>query len=156
MIADACRNCICFLGIDVHELDLRRTRLVPCQTFHFRCWDFAGQEDYYATHQCFLSSRSLYLLVWDVTDGKEGVAALKSWLDTLSMRVPKATVIIVATKLDKIVKQQDEYEIRMTNALDELRNSEFRYSDKSAQLMIRGCYFVSSVPSFRDYRRRKC
>ena len=51
------------LGIDIHSIDLRRGNM---PVFHFRCWDFAGQEDYYATHQCFLSKRSLYLLVWDV------------------------------------------------------------------------------------------
>ena len=27
----------------------------------FRTWDFAGQRDYYATHQYFISNRALYL-----------------------------------------------------------------------------------------------
>ena len=31
----------------------------------FMTWDFGGQEEYYATHQCFLTKRSLYLLVWN-------------------------------------------------------------------------------------------
>lgn len=30
-------------------------------------WDFAGQEIYYSTHQFFMSKRSLYLLVWNLT-----------------------------------------------------------------------------------------
>ena len=38
------------------------------------------QEEYYATHQCFLSRRSLYLVVWRVTDGRRGVEELKPWL----------------------------------------------------------------------------
>lgn len=32
----------------------------------FSIWDFAGQEVYYSTHQFFLSSRALYLVVWNV------------------------------------------------------------------------------------------
>ena len=46
----------------------------------FMTWDFGGQEEYYATHQCFLSRRSLYLLVWNVTHGLAGVEELKPWL----------------------------------------------------------------------------
>lgn len=34
----------------------------------FSVWDFAGQEVYYSTHQFYLSRRSLYLCVFDLTD----------------------------------------------------------------------------------------
>ncbi len=30
--------------------------------YHINCWDFAGQEEFYSTHQCFLSHRSLYVV----------------------------------------------------------------------------------------------
>lgn len=30
--------------------------------YHVSCWDFAGQEEFYTTHQCFLSQRSLYVV----------------------------------------------------------------------------------------------
>ena len=30
--------------------------------YHLSCWDFAGQEEFYSTHQCFLSQRSLYVV----------------------------------------------------------------------------------------------
>ena len=30
--------------------------------YHINCWDFAGQEEFYSTHQCFLSQRSLYVV----------------------------------------------------------------------------------------------
>ena len=45
--------------------------------FSFSVWDFAGQEEYYATHQVFLSKRSLYLAVWNVMEEKDGIAELK-------------------------------------------------------------------------------
>ena len=31
-------------------------------TCHISCWDFAGQEEFYSTHQCFLTCRSLYVV----------------------------------------------------------------------------------------------
>ena len=31
-------------------------------TYTLSTWDFAGQEDFYSTHQCFLSNRTLYLV----------------------------------------------------------------------------------------------
>ena len=46
----------------------------------FMTWDFGGQEEYYATHQCFLSRRSLYLVVWNVTHGMKGAEEIKPWL----------------------------------------------------------------------------
>ena len=46
----------------------------------FMTWDFGGQEKYYAIHQCFLSRRSLYLVVWNVTHGMKGAQEIKPWL----------------------------------------------------------------------------
>ena len=46
----------------------------------FMTWDFGGQEEYYATHQCFISRRSLYLVVWNVTHGMTGAEELRPWL----------------------------------------------------------------------------
>lgn len=37
--------------------------------FVFKIWDFGGQEDFYTTHQCFLSTLALYLLVWNLEEG---------------------------------------------------------------------------------------
>lgn len=43
------------------------------------------QKEYYATHQVFFSKRSLYLLVFDVTDGEEGIYGLKRWLENIEV-----------------------------------------------------------------------
>ncbi|XP_044171704.1 LOW QUALITY PROTEIN: uncharacterized protein LOC114948667 [Acropora millepora] len=37
-------------------------------------WDFAGQSVYYETHQLFLTSRAIYLLVYDLSRDPEGIA----------------------------------------------------------------------------------
>ncbi|KAH8021451.1 hypothetical protein HPB51_015847 [Rhipicephalus microplus] len=54
----------------------------------FRTWDFGGQKEYYATHQYFLSKRSLYLVVWRITDGERGVQGIHQWL--INIQLPLA------------------------------------------------------------------
>ncbi len=46
----------------------------------FSIWDMAGQEVYYATHQCFLSRNTLYLVVWNMEEGEKGIDYLRPWL----------------------------------------------------------------------------
>ena len=46
----------------------------------FSTWDLAGQEVYYATHQCFLSRNTLYLVVWSMEEGEKGIDYLRPWL----------------------------------------------------------------------------
>ena len=59
-------------------------------------WDFGGQEIYHATHQFFLTDRSLFLLLWNGRQGWEQ-AKLPYWLDIIKARAPHARVILVAT-----------------------------------------------------------
>lgn len=56
----------------------------------FMTWDFGGQEEYYATHQCFLSRRSLYLVVWNVTHGMKGAQEIKPWLLNIQVYLLKS------------------------------------------------------------------
>ncbi|KAL0808287.1 hypothetical protein ABMA28_012782 [Loxostege sticticalis] len=68
----------------------------------FRTWDFGGQQEYYATHQYFLSRRSLYLVVWKATDGRNGLAGAIEWLRSIQARAPGSPVIMVATHYDQV------------------------------------------------------
>ena len=51
------------------------------------------QEEYYVTHQCFLSSRSLYLAVWNVTHGERGIEDLGPWLHNIQVHVMQIVII---------------------------------------------------------------
>ena len=85
------------VGIDINELILdRRSK----GQVIFRTWDFGGQREYYATHQYFLTPRSLYLVVWSIIDGERGVESLLQWLINIQARAPGSPVIIVGTHLD--------------------------------------------------------
>ena len=87
-------------------MDIQEIVIQKANRFTFKCWDFAGQEEYYATHQCFLSQRSLYVLVWDVREEEVGIEGLRPWLNNLQTRVPRSRVIIVGTHLDQVSREK--------------------------------------------------
>ena len=49
-------------------------------------YPFPTQNEYYATHQYFLSKRSLYLVMWKMTDGEKGIAEMEQWLINIQAR----------------------------------------------------------------------
>ena len=94
------------VGVDVSEWEYRPG--IGKRLFYFSIWDFGGQEEYYTTHQCFLSQRSLYILAFNLLEGSAGVEELKPWLNNISLRVPDSCVIIVGTHLDEVADEDRE------------------------------------------------
>lgn len=62
-------------------------------------WDFGGQEIMHATHQFFLTERSLYILVWDARQ-EDTYGQLDYWLNIIQSFGGDAPVIIVLNKTD--------------------------------------------------------
>ena len=60
-------------------------------------WDFEGQEINHQSHQFFLTSQSLYLLVFKCRD-QFLMERAEYWLDTIRARAPKSRVAIVMTE----------------------------------------------------------
>ncbi len=69
-------------------------------TMELKTWDFGGQQIYHATHQFFLTERSLYILVWNARVGYEQ-SKLEYWLDNIHSRAPKSPILLVATHIDQ-------------------------------------------------------
>ena len=86
-------------GIEVSELVVPHPTLANV-AMQLNTWDFAGQEIYHATHQFFLTNRSLFLLMWNARHGYEQ-GKLYSWLDLISNLAPQSPIIIVATHVDQ-------------------------------------------------------
>jgi len=63
-------------------------------------WDFAGQEINHATHQFFLTNRSLFLLAWNARQEWEQ-GKLYYWLDTIEALAPDSPILLVATQIDE-------------------------------------------------------
>ena len=86
-------------GIAVSSLNL----LHPTQagvTMDIKTWDFGGQEIYHATHQFFITNRSLFLVAWNARHGYEQ-GKLHYWLNTIKTRAPDSPILIVATHIDE-------------------------------------------------------
>ncbi|GEP41915.1 hypothetical protein BGE01nite_12060 [Brevifollis gellanilyticus] len=63
-------------------------------------WDFEGQEISHQTHQFFLTSQALYLLVFKCRD-LFLIDRAEYWLDTIRARAPKAKVAIVISQCEE-------------------------------------------------------
>ena len=64
-----------------------------------RVWDFGGQEIMHATHQFFLTERSLYLLVINTRED-ELANRIEYWLKLIESLGNQAPVIIIGNKID--------------------------------------------------------
>ncbi len=73
-------------------------------------WDFGGQEIMHATHQFFLTKRSLYLLVFDTRTDEE--PRLEYWLKLIQSYGDNSPVIIVGNKIDDQPLDIDESGLR--------------------------------------------
>ncbi|MBW4521928.1 MAG: leucine-rich repeat domain-containing protein [Scytolyngbya sp. HA4215-MV1] len=76
-------------GIDVIRWDFV---LAGGQTFRANIWDFGGQEIYHATHQFFLTKRSLYALV---VDTRQDNTDLYYWLKVVELLSDNSPVLII-------------------------------------------------------------
>jgi internalin A len=80
-------------GIDIsrHQFKLSNGR-----TFRLNVWDFGGQQIYHATHQFFLTHRSLYVLVDDTCKDHKSVsdAGFKDWLELIEVFGERSPTLI--------------------------------------------------------------
>ncbi|WOD38037.1 COR domain-containing protein [Nodosilinea sp. E11] len=76
-------------GVHINSKDVR-----------LNVWDFGGQEIYHATHQFFLTKRSLYLLVCNCRTS-EDENRIEYWLKLIQSFGSESPVIIVGNKSDE-------------------------------------------------------
>ena len=73
---------------------------VNSKDIRLNVWDFGGQEIYHATHQFFLTKRSLYLLVCNCRTSEEE-NRIEYWLKLIESFGGRSPVIIVGNKKDE-------------------------------------------------------
>ncbi|NES99177.1 MAG: GTP-binding protein [Sphaerospermopsis sp. SIO1G1] len=73
---------------------------VNSKDIRLNVWDFGGQEIYHATHQFFLTKRSLYLLVCNCRTSEEE-NRIEYWLKLIASFGGESPVIIVGNKKDE-------------------------------------------------------
>ncbi len=83
------------MGIDVKRI--RFMRVARSESFYLNIWDFGGQEIYHATHQFFLTHRSLYVLLDDTRKDDKNVHdhAFSYWLQVVELLGGESPLFIV-------------------------------------------------------------
>jgi small GTP-binding protein len=80
-------------GININTMEITRNN----SKIKVRLWDFGGQEIMHATHQFFLSKRSLYILV---LDGRKDEKT-EYWLNHIKSFGGDSPVMVVLNKIDE-------------------------------------------------------
>lgn len=93
-------------GIDVMRWQFE---FQPNRPFQVNIWDFGGQEIYHATHQFFLTKRSLYTLV---VDTREGSTDLYYWLNIVRLLSNDSPVFIVKNEKQDRTCRINERQLR--------------------------------------------
>jgi hypothetical protein len=93
-------------GIDVLEWHFL---MKNGQDFRVNIWDFGGQEIYHATHQFFLTKRSLYLLV---ADSRKEHPHLDYWLNIVELFSENSPLLVVKNELGDRPVQMDEPQLK--------------------------------------------
>jgi small GTP-binding protein len=83
-------------GINVQRWPFR---LSDKRAVQLNIWDFGGQEIMHATHQFFLTKRSLYIILIDAREGEDN-GKLEYWLKTAQKFGDNAPVLVVVNKID--------------------------------------------------------
>jgi internalin A len=152
-----------------HGIEIKALSLVhPIEedvTMTLNTWDFGGQEIYHATHQFFLTNRSLFLLTFNSRLGFEQ-GKLVYWLKTIRANAPESPVILVATWADErdadlplsdLKKQfpqvQALYEIsnKTGQGIQELRQA---ITTTAAELPLMGEVWPATWLRFANFLRR--
>jgi internalin A len=88
--------------------------------FRINIWDFGGQEIYHATHQFFLTKRSLYILL---ADDRAENTDFNYWLQTIELLSGNSPLLIVQNE-----KQDRKKDINAEGMRERFKNITARYS----------------------------
>ncbi len=98
-------------GIDIYRYDFK---LENGRIFRLNVWDFGGQEIYHATHQFFLTKRSLYVLLDDTRKDDRTVhdPGFKYWLEVADLLSGHSPILIFQNEKGGRSKSIDESGIK--------------------------------------------
>ena len=82
------------------QIENDQTKAALYSTINLNLWDFGGQEIMHATHQFFITKRSLYLLVLDARLTQEE-NRVEYWLKIIQSFGGESPVLIVGNKIDQ-------------------------------------------------------
>ncbi|MBF0463962.1 MAG: TIR domain-containing protein [Nitrospirae bacterium] len=95
-------------GIEIKKLPIKTK---DSNEITLNVWDFGGQEIYHATHQFFLTKRSVYMLVWDAR--QEAVfGRIEDWLNVIKAFGEDSPIILVLNKCDTYIEEINSKDLK--------------------------------------------
>ena len=133
-------------GIDIHWHEFK---LANGRNFRLNVWDFGGQEIYHATHQFFLTKRSLYVLLDDTRKDNKTVhdAGFKYWLEVADLLGGHSPVLIFQNEKSGRSKSIDESGIKAKfNNVKEIYRGNLEQLGAADGLRKAVEYFAQNLP----------
>ena len=115
----------------------------------FICWDFAGKEEYFPAYQGFMCQRSIYIIVWDITEGVIGVKGLEKWLQCIEHNVSGSSCLIVGTFLNKVRLKKPTIK-DMTEHINTIFNKSKYLYPKLLSIQFLDCFDEDRVSQLRE------
>ncbi len=93
-------------GIDIIKWMIPKANINTPKDFRFNIWDFGGQDIYHATHQFFLTKRSLYLFL---TEARKDLRFddFYYWLNIINSLGGDSPILAVKNKIDQSSASND-------------------------------------------------
>ncbi|MBN4000763.1 COR domain-containing protein, partial [Nostoc sp. LPT] len=112
--------------------------------FRVNIWDFGGQEIYHATHQFFLTKRSLYVLV---ADTRKEETDFYYWLNVVEMLSDNSPLLIIKNEKQNRHREINERELRgqFTN-LKETLSTNLATNRGLEQVLEQIKHYVKNLP----------
>jgi internalin A len=128
-------------GIDVIQW---RFLLGNGKEFRINIWDFGGQEIYHATHQFFLTKRSLYALV---ADSRKEDTDFYYWLKTVELLSDNSPLLIIKNEKQERKRNINEQQLRgeFTNLKESLA-ANFATNRGLPEILTAIEYHIQSLP----------
>jgi internalin A len=128
-------------GIDVMRLDFRHP---SGNFFRINIWDFGGQAIYHATHQFFLTKRSLYILV---ADARQENTDFNYWLEIVELLSGASPICIVKNEKQDRQCPMNENVLRGRFAnLKEVISANFATNRGHTEILNAVQYHISKLP----------
>jgi len=133
-------------GIDIHRHEFP---MPNGRTFRLNTWDFGGQQIYHATHQFFLTKRSLYVLVDDTRSDNRSIhdEGFRFWLEVVETLSEASPLLIFQNEKGDRSKTIDEAGIkgRFPNVKD-IHKGNLEHPDAANSLCEAVEHFAKQLP----------
>ncbi|MFK8184710.1 MAG: COR domain-containing protein [Phormidesmis sp.] len=129
-------------GIDVLHLDFPHA---SGNSFRINLWDFGGQEIYHATHQFFLTKRSLYLLV---ADTRQNNTDFNYWLEVVKILSDASPTLIIKNEKQERPCQIKNHQLykRFSSQLKGILRTNLATNRGLPEILTAIQYHISQLP----------